>query len=554
MSPHVQPLHIRGIDWSVPRIKPEHFSRDDFMAVIKSVVDFPQGQDTSSPKTMGTPGVEFLWLDVACIDQRPQSPDGAAEVGRQAEIFRGAKRVFSWLTTFCKTDLDDILSNISIPSPLTPTQDAQLPRALGLIQKSLAILVKDPWFSSLWTLQEAFLRQDAIFIARDGRLPPKAHSSSFGNKLWYPFCVQGLEFTCRNLVHFINEQVWDPDSETTVEASAEHQALTRRIGLSPGWQSGNPLAAFVASGQRKTSCEADRVYGIQQVFGFRLGSTALEAPQRAFSRLELEVELGQQIIAKFPLMSQLYVTTKPVEFGHNWRISPDSITYVGVLDLEWNRNLNESTEADLSDSQTMETVHGNQRDKDALIQEARLVDDNTWGHFKGKTIRFNSLFACTEALTAELRDAASQDDPEGSDEAEEPMSLLILELDNSDFTAEWPNGWKGTDDWVDEGEGCKWLANNFPEDDLIVLGLSSFTTRAFGLILLRDHAYSAKGSVTYWRRLGYCEWWMTNLLNDQQLRPGSCLEEGMIEAWEGKYGPCLRVQSSDWVEIEGLFG
>lgn len=184
----------------------------------------------------------------------------------------------------------------------------------------------------------------------------------------------------------------------------------------------------------------------------------------------------------------------------------------------------------------------------------RLIDDKTWGHFKGKTIRFNSLFACTEALTAELRDAASKDDPEECGEAEEPMSLLMLELDNSDFTAEWPNGWKGQNEWVDEGEGCKWLANKFPADDLIVLGLSSFTIRAFGLILVRDHAYSAKGPMTYWRRLGYCEWWMTNLLDDQLLRPGSNFEVGMVEAWEAKYGPCLRVQSIDWVETEGIFG
>jgi hypothetical protein len=30
--------------------------------------------------------------------------------------------------------------------------------------------LSDPWFSSLWTLQEAFLRTDAVFISRDAQI------------------------------------------------------------------------------------------------------------------------------------------------------------------------------------------------------------------------------------------------------------------------------------------------------------------------------------------------------------------------------------------------
>lgn len=107
---------------------------------------------------------------------------------------------------------------------------------------------------------------------------------------------------------------------------------------------------------------------------------------------------------------------------------------------------------------------------------------------------------------------------------------------------------------MSEDEGCKWLAATYPDDDLIVLGLVFLPIRAFGLILLREPIHSESGSITCWRRLGYCEWWMTSLLDDQILRPGASFEPSIIEGWETKYGPCLRGSSDDWMDAEGLFG
>lgn len=198
----------------------------------------------------------------------------------------------------------------------------------------------------------------------------------------------------------------------------------------------------------------------------------------------------------------------------------------------------------------------------------RSVDGHTWGYFKGKTIKFSSLLACTEDVTLELYNVAveakncGRDSSDGaadeSDEMseEEPMNLLTIDLDVSELTAGCPHGWRGPgiDEWIDERERCKWLDNEFPTEDLVVLGLSSFPIRAFGLILLREHAYSSKGSMAYWRRLGYCEWWMTDLLDDQLLQPGVSFESGVVESLEKKYGPCLRALSDDWTDAEGLFG
>lgn len=350
LLPHVRPLDIKGVNWSIPRVDPEHFSQDEFMAVIKKIME-PISSTEASSRDAKPSLVEFLWLDIACIDQRAQSPDGAAEIGRQGDIFRGANRVFAWLTTVSGAGLVDLLTNISMPNPAAFEyySNIQLPRPLSVIQDSLDFLTRDPWFSSLWTLQEAFLRQDTLFIARDGLVAQEVHpsSSEWASQEWpvlvveqkavltFPFSVERLDWICLNLGLFIRADITDSSPEATETALQRDRALRKRIGIGSGWEKSSPMLAFTASAHRTASYESDRIYGIQQVFGFRLGATRVGAPQRVFTREELELELAKEIIAKFPLTSQLFVTEHPREFGHNWRINPDSQPVGGCLDLDW---------------------------------------------------------------------------------------------------------------------------------------------------------------------------------------------------------------------------
>ena len=84
----VKAIRIDGIDWPVPRISPEHFSEHNFRHLIRR---------TCEPVSEAEGRIEFLWLDVACIDQN-NGPQKMAEIGRQAVIFQGAQRVYIWLT------------------------------------------------------------------------------------------------------------------------------------------------------------------------------------------------------------------------------------------------------------------------------------------------------------------------------------------------------------------------------------------------------------------------------------------------------------------------
>jgi hypothetical protein len=85
----------------VPRIDPEHFTVSEFGNVIRQACELDKSVK-----------VEFLWVDVACIDQR-DGPQKDAEIGRQAVLFRGAKAVFIWLTRLRSVELSIILRELS---------------------------------------------------------------------------------------------------------------------------------------------------------------------------------------------------------------------------------------------------------------------------------------------------------------------------------------------------------------------------------------------------------------------------------------------------------
>lgn len=95
-------IEIKGIKWGTPRINPQHFTVDEFEHLIKQTCVRHSGTDRD---------VEFLWLDVACIDQN-NGPQKMAEIGRQAAIFQGAHRVFVWLSKHSENRLSCIIEDL----------------------------------------------------------------------------------------------------------------------------------------------------------------------------------------------------------------------------------------------------------------------------------------------------------------------------------------------------------------------------------------------------------------------------------------------------------
>lgn len=175
-------LPVRGTSWPLPRIDRNHFAAEDLLAAVRAAA-----------VCHGTP-VEFVWLDVACIDQTPTSPEYASEIGRQAAIFHGAQAVFIWLATTPRAALHDwaleleqwVASRTMTLRDLEEEEEAagedeeqerpvptseDLRRQMDDAVRLVRFLSRDAWFSSLWTLQEAFLAPNAILLGRDGPEP-----------------------------------------------------------------------------------------------------------------------------------------------------------------------------------------------------------------------------------------------------------------------------------------------------------------------------------------------------------------------------------------------
>lgn len=85
-----------------------------------------------------------------------------------------------------------------------------------------------------------------------------------------------------------------------------------------------PAVLYSAAGYRKTSRGEDRVYGIMQVFGFKLGKSA--EPNRDFTLSDLELQIAAALNKKSPIWAQLFTHMDIPEHGRHWCISQGSRT------------------------------------------------------------------------------------------------------------------------------------------------------------------------------------------------------------------------------------
>ncbi|KDN59747.1 hypothetical protein CSUB01_12231 [Colletotrichum sublineola] len=284
----VESVAIAGFPWHIPKISPAHFTADQFLSVIHSL-SRPLGDHNMLP---GVPEVDFIWLDIACIDQRDDQPESAAEVGRQADIFRRATRCFAWLSRTEESDLLQSLDSmraalvhLKVPKMFLKVErrDSEI---LDTIIGAMKTVLQDPWFSSLWTLQKAFLRPDMYILSRRGR-----------TALWeHDHCRMSLHESIRRLI----------------------TDLEPRLPGHKCW----PWTV---------SREEDRIYAIQQIFGFRLGSSAIGFSGRSFTLPELRIQFVIELLTVYPHQSQLFLHSKPVPVGTAWLPNSDSQILTGIL-------------------------------------------------------------------------------------------------------------------------------------------------------------------------------------------------------------------------------
>ncbi|KAH6997398.1 hypothetical protein EDB80DRAFT_727763 [Ilyonectria destructans] len=506
--PDVSSIVVHGIPWEVPRVNPDHFTVQQFQNVLKKTTERVSHWMLKHISA----SVEFLWLDVACIDQRGTEPRSAAEIGRQAAIFKGAQNVFAWLSTMPITDLERILASLDtlsdvvriVPFGTTPAASSQ---QLTTIHDHLSQLFKDHWFSSLWTLQETFLRQDVVLLSQEGTavaLPGMKAGSTYSPTFFdlISFCE------CMYLPNVNSSEIGKPYPQILelIEASGIMAIASQ-----------NAMAAYAAVGHRTSVKAEDRVYGMQQMFGFRLGITASCPPPKPFYTLgELEDQLREQLLLHYPVLSQLHVFTEPAARGRGWHVSQKSM----IPDMVWSEGNPAWPTPD-------------EQEEARCSFSVRNVDSRNWGYFEGPLCKFSEF---AEACTAFEESNAYP----GHYFAEN--NFLTLYMDRCVELSSSPHYQSSTYHRTPEGRQqrdlARWLCETFNDNVLHILLLgprSSEVGRSrvmLGLILLR----SSGQSFDHYRRLGFCYWLISHTTMGGDPLPGHDFFDGRGESWRPSSG------------------
>jgi len=340
---NVGSLDIKGVSWPIPRVQPILFTVAQFEAAISSCT-----------KRRGQSDLEFLWLDIACIDQSENSVEGQLEIGRQAKIFDHAVQTSVWLASngvyeppdqsnpgnpgkdinylidttgpmqdlisFAKEALDVPKPNLSEDQQRILNKISEYAHIFRGTEEAISCLTKYPWFQSLWTLQEAFLSVDATFLDRNGRsiLNNDGHLPSMRDIVKSIHTIYEACITSQNLRSKIGGSKDYPEKSCLdwIEWRGLHSLFYH-----------NPMVLLPEAKGRMASRKEDIVYGIMQIFKFRLGKSSLSWDgKQEFSLLDLEVQLGISLAEQFPILSQLHIHPHMIDGRQGWRGTRASVS------------------------------------------------------------------------------------------------------------------------------------------------------------------------------------------------------------------------------------
>ncbi|CAD6584685.1 MAG: hypothetical protein ASARMPREDX12_001728 [Alectoria sarmentosa] len=485
-KPHVSALNISGISWNIPRVDPEvHFSLEQFDALVrKATVEQIWVADSENK-------VDFVWLDVACIDQT--FPRWATlEIGRQAAIFGGANCVYVWLSHLyprsARVAAEKVLETGQCALQLLKAKrdsrdidEAQSSSFFIEAAEQLPTLLSDPWFSSLWTLQEAYLCPAAMILAIDSTPVCLIKGK-------YPLSLHDLSQACQNIRNVCQYHLESPYRED--EPIKMLLDSIKRSGLDMLVRT-QPLALYAAAQFRQASNTLDRIYGIMQVFGFRLGNAAEDKIKSIeYSLTELEAEFGAALVSQFPILGQLFVHLCPIEAGKGWHVSSKcAIPAFAQSGPVLFSSLTQSYQISTKD-----------------------VRGVTWAWIQGVACEFGTV----RRAWLDLYGDASRWGPAGSGWEEIPgeyQHYLAARL-----TGQYPADLQ-----------LLFLGGVEPE----VWNEPQYIHRFYyGLILLRQTVHGN----SIWRRLGVCQWIL------------------LPENEEAEQNSFLKGQSDDWKAVQGLYG
>jgi hypothetical protein len=95
---------------------------------------------------------------------------------------------------------------------------------------------------------------------------------------------------------------------------------------------GNFIALLTPVRFRKAREDQDHIYGIMQVFGYRLGTSDPNSDQaQSYTRAELADQLGAALLQDRPIRSQLHVFTEPVARSPSTKVRRETSSHTQRL-------------------------------------------------------------------------------------------------------------------------------------------------------------------------------------------------------------------------------
>jgi Heterokaryon incompatibility protein (HET) len=572
-KPSVSAISIGGVPWDIPRIDPDHFTVQQFEAIIKQAIKArpPAFRKNWTPWAKIRNVVfhhkqccNFLWLDIACIDQRDMQ-EARWEVGRQARIFRGAHHVYVWLNHLSFDQLSRLSNSIRTAVLMTMDEETRLgneskgqSKWYKLACESFGELVLDPWFSSLWTLQEAFLCPEATLLSRhghhveEGSYSPLVLNHLFSRAHSLDFTLQGLDCaTDTSQANSDTDELQSNRSPGEVHLIGTLKSILENSGLVQLWHQ-NPLATLGVAQYRKTEFSLDRVYAIMQIFGddFKVGSSAKTAPQlhRETTVEDLEDEVGALLIEKHPVLSQLFVHEQAPPFGRGWRFSRSiSIPHFA---------------SNVEKFQTGDNLLGGSQ---AVCQmSTRVVDGHRWGFITTRACIFEKLQKACQRQFCLSKEAFQYT----------PLSLALDRMQRDQNTAsDLPDisfaqpspqapevaGHEQLSCMIAEHEAAQRLAARFSRSsDRFIMALLGqrvcgswimegesvpYRDMFYGLMLVEQEC---KG-LQYWQRIGICRWTSYNV-------KATFVDDDMVGSTQSSDKDILLGRGVEWQHLEGIFG
>lgn len=501
-GPHIE---IKGIDWKIPSIKEDHFTVEDLSSLLKQICSKH----------------EYVWIDIACIDQRREEVK-MEEIGRQATIFKTARQAYVWLNKYePKTIQHHIQTLLSCSHELVEAKgDASV--KIAEIVDSLSRILQDPWFSSLWTLQESILQRHAILLNRSGHPITTSGPWTGTNPNTQLLDLSGACVMARQILGQAMLAARAEGGDQVPPQIGILQRLHRTIdesGIDFGFGP-NPNIQYSAARFRQTTRPEDRIYAIMQIYGFKLGNSALpKSKMKNFSLAELELQFLKALNGTSVVLGQAFQHLKVPEPGQTWCITNS----IRVPERFHRMILREQFQ---SAACTITIRQKNEAYFDGMASTLRELLDLWQSRCQEK---ISAMEKATEApIDLEERSAFF---PNRWDLMRWKQGMIVDYNEKYDFAAmsfEWPPDTAVIDDIGDPIVECripemtqaadkqqalgKALIDRYGDEEIRVfyLGRSQYIeSMDLALVLVRgqtEHKHSTKGKPCVWRRVAICFW------------------------------------------------